>query len=214
MSAADTPDRVRVHVSARDVTARAGALALVRRCGITLAPEPDGAADTVVVAAAQTVEAAIDDWIAGGAAARFSGGHRLLVMAETFSPSGVLHAVRAGAYTMLRSTHATPEQLAAAVAAAHRGGGLMPYEVLIRLLGGSAGAKPRPVAPAPPPSVLTARQLTVLALMADGHGNAAIARALSCSEHTVKNVIYDLTARLQVRNRAQAVACAVRRGLI
>ena len=54
----------------------------------------------------------------------------------------------------------------------------------------------------------------MLALMADGHSNAAIARALSCSEHTVKNVIYDLTARLQVRNRSQAVAFAIRAGII
>jgi DNA-binding CsgD family transcriptional regulator len=50
--------------------------------------------------------------------------------------------------------------------------------------------------------------------MADGLGNAAIAQVLCCSEHTVKNVIYDLTARLQVRNRAHAVAYAVRRGLV
>ncbi len=56
--------------------------------------------------------------------------------------------------------------------------------------------------------------LTVLALMAEGHDNAAIARELDCSQHTVRNVIYDLTSRLQVRNRAQAVACAVRTGLI
>jgi DNA-binding NarL/FixJ family response regulator len=50
--------------------------------------------------------------------------------------------------------------------------------------------------------------------MAEGLGNADIARVLCCSEHTVKNVIYDLTARLQVRNRAHAVACAVRRGIV
>ncbi|WP_246214074.1 response regulator transcription factor [Kitasatospora viridis] len=61
---------------------------------------------------------------------------------------------------------------------------------------------------------LTARQTEVLALIADGHGNAAIARQLSCSEHTVKNVIYELMARLQARNRAHAVAHAVRDGLI
>lgn len=50
--------------------------------------------------------------------------------------------------------------------------------------------------------------------MAEGDGNAVIARTLRCSEHTVKNVIYELMGRLQARNRAHAVAHAVRCGLI
>jgi len=54
----------------------------------------------------------------------------------------------------------------------------------------------------------------VLRLMAEGHGNAGIARLLHCSEHTVKNVVYEIMARLQARNRAHAVARAVRHGLI
>jgi DNA-binding CsgD family transcriptional regulator len=66
----------------------------------------------------------------------------------------------------------------------------------------------------PPVAALTGRQLSVLALVADGRANAEIAQELSCSEHTVKNVIYELMARLQVRNRAHAVAHAVRAGLI
>ena len=58
------------------------------------------------------------------------------------------------------------------------------------------------------------RQVAVLRLMADGLGNASIARSLSCSEHTIKNVIYELMTRLDARNRAHAVAAAVRAGLI
>ncbi|MEU0681620.1 MULTISPECIES: LuxR family transcriptional regulator [Streptomyces] len=61
---------------------------------------------------------------------------------------------------------------------------------------------------------LTARQTSVLRLMAEGHGNADIALLLGCSEHTVKNVIYELMTRLQARNRAHAVAHAVRQGLV
>ncbi|WP_152648719.1 response regulator transcription factor [Streptacidiphilus anmyonensis] len=62
--------------------------------------------------------------------------------------------------------------------------------------------------------VLTSRQTAVLDLMAEGHGNAVIARTLRCSEHTVKNTIYDLMSRLQARNRAHAVAHGLRHGLI
>ncbi|MGH3909707.1 MAG: LuxR C-terminal-related transcriptional regulator, partial [Pseudonocardiaceae bacterium] len=40
------------------------------------------------------------------------------------------------------------------------------------------------------------------------------ARELAYSERTVKNIIHNVTTRLQLRNRAQAVAYAVREGLI
>ncbi|MER5729498.1 helix-turn-helix transcriptional regulator [Streptomyces sp. NPDC002138] len=90
----------------------------------------------------------------------------------------------------------------------------LPYPDLLRLLGGhTALPAPRPVPAADTPH-LTARQTSVLALMAEGHGNAVIARTLSCSEHTVKNVIYELMSRLHARNRSHAVACAVQYSLI
>ncbi|MEH1098256.1 response regulator transcription factor [Micromonospora sp. CPCC 205561] len=62
--------------------------------------------------------------------------------------------------------------------------------------------------------VLTAQQLRVLRLVAEGYDNAGIARELRCSPHSVKNMIYDLMARLQVSNRVHAAAYAIRRGLI
>ncbi|MDJ0383649.1 helix-turn-helix transcriptional regulator [Streptomyces sp. G-G2] len=90
----------------------------------------------------------------------------------------------------------------------------MPYADLVRLLGRHGSLPvPRAVLPSDTPH-LTARQTSVLALMADGHGNAVIARTLSCSEHTVKNVIYELMSRLHARNRSHAVACAVQHSLI
>ena len=203
-------ERVLVHVSARDEAVRDRVLTVVRRSGFGLAPEPDGAADTVVVAAARTVDGAIAQCPTGSLV---HGGW--LLIAETFAPPEALRAVRAGAATMLRTANVTPERFAAAVHAAHRGDGLIPHEVLVRLLGGAAAQTPAPAAARPAPATsLTNRQVEVLALIADGHGNASIARALACSQHTVKNVIYDMTARLQVRNRAQAVARGVRAGLI
>ncbi|MFE2146815.1 response regulator transcription factor [Streptomyces sp. NPDC059456] len=109
------------------------------------------------------------------------------------------------------------------------GDGRMPYPALVRLLGaattagaatapgsaaGTTAAAPRSAAAPPDAPRLTARQTAVLTLMAEGHGNAVIARTLSCSEHTIKNVIYELMSRLQARNRAHAVARAVRHSLI
>ena len=68
--------------------------------------------------------------------------------------------------------------------------------------------------PVPAVNALTAREVDVLRFIADGHSNAHIARLLSCSQHTVKNVIHGMMARLQLRNRAHAAAFAVRTGLI
>lgn len=68
--------------------------------------------------------------------------------------------------------------------------------------------------PAPAVNALSAREIDILRFIADGYGNAHIARSLSCSQHTVKNVIHGMMARLQLRNRAHAAAYAVRAGLI
>jgi DNA-binding NarL/FixJ family response regulator len=61
---------------------------------------------------------------------------------------------------------------------------------------------------------LSEREVDVLRLVADGLDTSEIARHLSYSERTIKNVIHDITTRLQLRNRAQAVAYAMREGLI
>lgn len=61
---------------------------------------------------------------------------------------------------------------------------------------------------------LTERERRVLQLIANGYANVDIAKALECSPHTVKNIIYDLMGRLQLRNRTHAAAFAVRTGLV
>ena len=53
-----------------------------------------------------------------------------------------------------------------------------------------------------------------LRLVADGKDTQEIARELSYSERTVKNVLHDVTSRLQLKNRTHAVAYALRQGLI
>lgn len=133
-------------------------------------------------------------------------GARLVVLADTFSREGVREAVRAGATTLLRFATTSPGHLAAGLLTAREGGGQMPHDVLVRLLGGSgaAGRAPR----------LTRRHLSVLWLLAEGFDNAAVARSLTCSVHTVKNVVRELLVLLNARNRAHAVAEAVRLGLV
>jgi len=61
---------------------------------------------------------------------------------------------------------------------------------------------------------LTEREIDVLRLVAEGQNTAEIANQLAYSERTIKNILQDFNARLQLRNRTQAVAYAVRRGWI
>jgi DNA-binding NarL/FixJ family response regulator len=60
---------------------------------------------------------------------------------------------------------------------------------------------------------LTARELEVLRLLADGHDQHAIAERLVVSPRTVGKHIEHILAKLPARSRAEAVAIAYRRGL-
>lgn len=61
---------------------------------------------------------------------------------------------------------------------------------------------------------LTAREREVLALLADGHAVAAIAKQLFISPSTAKSHIARLYEKLEVSNRAQAMVVAMRLGLL
>jgi DNA-binding NarL/FixJ family response regulator len=60
---------------------------------------------------------------------------------------------------------------------------------------------------------LTARELEVLRLLADGHDQRAIARRLVVSPRTVGKHIEHILSKLPARSRAEAVAIAYQRGL-
>lgn len=61
---------------------------------------------------------------------------------------------------------------------------------------------------------LTAREVEVLRLIAQGEDTAHIATQLSYSERTIKKIMQDLLSRLELRNRAHAVSYALRVGAI
>jgi two-component system, NarL family, nitrate/nitrite response regulator NarL len=61
---------------------------------------------------------------------------------------------------------------------------------------------------------LTAREREILEMMADGASNRAIASRLAISRHTVKFHVAAILAKLGARSRTEAVALALRRGLL
>ena len=64
------------------------------------------------------------------------------------------------------------------------------------------------------PAALSARELEVLALIVNGHGNKQIAYALGIAEHTVKNHVKSILNKLDVEDRTQAATAAIQRGII
>ena len=64
------------------------------------------------------------------------------------------------------------------------------------------------------PEPLTAREVQVLELLAEGLPNKAIARRLGIGDQTVKFHVAALSGKLGAANRTDAVRRAVRRGLI
>ncbi len=140
---------------------------------------------------------------------------RVVLVAAVVDGSAVLVAVEAGVAAIVRRSEATQDRLVTAIRAASTGDGHLPPDLLGRLLQQVGGTQSRP----PTPQGLrfgglTQRELTVLRLIAEGYSTREIARRLSYSERTIKNSIHDLVSRFQLRNRAHAVAFAVRQGLI
>ncbi len=68
--------------------------------------------------------------------------------------------------------------------------------------------------PKPGTSPLTPRETEILALVADGVGNAEIAERLSLGLGTVKGHVRDILEKLSASDRTQAAVVALRRGII
>lgn len=129
---------------------------------------------------------------------------RVLVLTTFDTDADVLPAVEAGATGYLLKD--TPrEDLVRAIRAAYDGQAVLSPAVAGRLMG-QVRARTR--------EALTERELAVLRLVAAGSTNREAARALFISEATVKTHLLHIYEKLEVRDRAAAVAAAYQRGLL
>jgi DNA-binding NarL/FixJ family response regulator len=142
-------------------------------------------------------------------------GAAVVVCSSRTDEHDVLAAVQAGAVGYLCKDTLTPETLEAGVRGASNGAGVMTPEVLGNLLRGISRVSREVLEPRGLSlSSLTAREQEVLRLVAAGHPTREVAQKLCYSERTIKNVIHDVVTKLNARTRSQAVAQAVREGLI
>jgi DNA-binding NarL/FixJ family response regulator len=139
-------------------------------------------------------------------------GARVIVCTSECGEAAVLAGLQAGAVGFLRKDTLTTDGLAAAVTAAANGTGVVTPDLLgnlMRSVSTNGGDHAKPAA-----ARLTDREQQVLALIAKGHPTREVAQELCYSERTVKNVLHDVVTKLNARSRSQAVAHAVREGLI
>jgi DNA-binding NarL/FixJ family response regulator len=200
-----------VSVFASDPLSRAGVASQIGEHPSMRLANGDTPADVAVV-----VTDVVDDGaVQAIRAASRDAGTRVVAVVGHADDAGVLAAVEAGASGLLRRRDADAERLASAVHAAAAGDGTLPPDLLGRLMR-QVGQLQRDVL-APQGlnlSGLTEREVKVLRLVADGLSTAEVARSLAYSERTIKNIIQDVVSRFRLRNRAHAVAFALREGLI
>ena len=138
----------------------------------------------------------------------------VLVLTIVAEQERVLDAVRAGACGYLLKD-AELDEIVAAIHAAARG-----HSAIAPRVAGALVSHVRRTAEAPPDAspagwkALSAREREVLALLTGGYDNATIGRRLYLSPSTVKNHVSRLLDKLNVDNRVQAAAFAIRHGLV
>jgi DNA-binding NarL/FixJ family response regulator len=138
---------------------------------------------------------------------------RVLMLTTFDLDEYVYDALRAGASGFLLKD-VRPEQLADAVRVVAAGDTLLAPTITRRLVEQYL-RRPRPGAGiATALNSLTDRELDVLRLVARGRSNQQIADTLFLGESTVKTHLTHLFAKLDLRDRAQAVVLAYETGLI
>ncbi len=125
-----------------------------------------------------------------------------IIMLTTFEGDvDIKRALAAGARGyMLKSTH--PDELLAAIRQVHAGKKRLPPEVAAQLAEHMGDES------------LTSREVEVLGQLSGGNRNRDIAEHLFISEETVKVHIKHIMEKLGAKDRTEAIAIAVRRGII
>lgn len=213
-------DKVRVAVADDEVTVRAGLRMLI-----------DGESDLEVVAEAGDGEAAVraarecapdvllldvrmpsmNGLEAAREIRRLALPVRVLVL-TTLDEEGVVdEAVRQGVAGFLLKA-SPPEEMLQAIRRAHRGQGSLDPSVVPGLLARFARG---PVTPRDPRlNLLTPRELDVLTLVGKGYSNTEVAASLYLGEATVKTHLSHALDKLELRDRARAIAFAHESGLL
>lgn len=133
---------------------------------------------------------------------------RILVLTSFSDDDMLFPAVKAGALGYLLK-NSSPQRLLAAIRDVHRGEPSLSSDVAKKLM----LEMQRPSSLPPTEDPLTARELEVLRLVAQGQTNQEIAEELVIGEGTVRTHVSSILSKLHLANRTQATLYALREGL-
>lgn len=134
---------------------------------------------------------------------------RVLVLTSFITADKVFPAIKAGASGYLLKDTSSAE-LIEAIRQVHRGEPFLHPDIARMILDEIGGPSEKDkVTPEP----LTARELEVLALVAQGKSNKEIAEELSISPETARTHVNRILSKLHVANRVQATLYALRQGI-
>jgi two-component system, NarL family, response regulator len=126
---------------------------------------------------------------------------RVIVLTMHHDAENIYRALQAGATTyLLKAT--ISKTLIGVLREVHAGGRPIPQEVAARLAERSTQRE------------LTAREIGILELIANGSSNKQIAASLGISDDTVHAHLRNIFGKLEVTDRTAAVTTAVRRGIV
>ncbi|AYV31024.1 response regulator transcription factor [Streptomyces sp. CJ_13] len=208
-----SPNRIPVEVHASDPLSLDGAVSQLRRHSeVELFEEGASRPGTVAVLLAEVLD---EPTMSRLRRLTRADGIRAVLVTHLIREAELLQVIEYGVGAIVWRREATGHRLLQAVLAASRGDGDLPSDLLGRLMA-QVGTLQRGTTSVSGATVsgLAPREIDVLRLVAEGLDTAEIAGKLSYSERTVKNVMHGLTTRLQLRNRAHAVAYALREGYI
>lgn len=194
------PEQIRVQVCHGDALIAAGLRAVLRN-------DPElFVMDGKDVTDAQVIVADYDHGLAAvGRPGRAADGPRtapkVLVFTSRCSEADVRFALRAGVHGYLVQGCSTQDAIQAA-RAVHRGARYFCAVATERMANSLVH------------SALTAREIEVLELLADGHSNKLIARQMNLTVGTIKSHVGAILGKLGSTSRTQAVIVAASRGLV
>jgi DNA-binding NarL/FixJ family response regulator len=137
-----------------------------------------------------------------------------IIMLTTFDLDQYVYGALAAGASGFLLNHVSPEYLTAAIRMVRSGDALLAPSITRRLVERFAFQTSASALMRRELSHLSPRELDVLRLLARGLSNAEIAAQLTLSDATVKTHVARLLAKLQLRDRIQAVILAYETGLV
>jgi NarL family two-component system response regulator LiaR len=135
-------------------------------------------------------------------------GARVLVLTSFAADEQVFPAIKAGALGYLLKD-SEPQELVQAIRQVYRGEPSLEPSIARKMLSELSSPPRKPLTPDP----LTARELDILRLIAQGRSNKEIAGQLMIAEDTVRSHVSNILGKLHLASRTQAALYALREGI-